>query len=142
MKKILIIMALSILPMICNAQLNITDKHSKVEIESTRMGNCRLMQWDETFYIATISNYDDTFILYLGNSTHQAIHTIEDLLNLCSTIKDQDSISIDNNGQSCRISKGTMPGLLAFNQSGLGGFAEISKMEFKKFLKALKIING
>lgn len=139
MKRLAFIIALLILPMVCNAQLSVKGQGDKMEkISSTRMGACSLYKHGERYMISapTSNRYDKTFVLYLGEDKESACLTLRDLILLCDNIEKDVPVYIDNGTKTCSIHKGTM-GTLAFFQDGFAGFASFSKMEFDKFLTAL-----
>lgn len=140
MKKLAVIIALIIVPMVCNAQLSVKGQGEKMEkIASTRMGACNLYKHGDVYFISvpTTNRFDSNFILYLGEDKESTCLTLRDLIVLCDTIEKDTPIYINNRTKSCSIHKGSM-GTLAFFQDGYAGFASFSKMEFDKFLSALK----
>lgn len=139
MKRILLIIALAILPMVCHAQLNVTRKVEKMEkLSSARLGLVSLNRQGDLFYIGlpTTNQYDDPFILYLGDGQESAMKTLEDLIGLHSTIEKGSPIVIKNGKHECTISKGV--GTLNLNQEGFAGYGELAKTELQKFLKVVK----
>lgn len=141
MKRILMIIALTILPMVCHAQLNVTKQVEKMEkISSSRSGLCRFMRQGDLFYIScpTTNHYDDPFILYVGEGLESAKQTLLDLVKLCGTIEKGAPIVITNGTEECFVSKSAFNGSLDFKQDGYAASAAISKIEFNKFYNELK----
>lgn len=124
--------------MICNAQLSVKSTKSDIEkIDSARAGLVRLMKHSDLYYITSPSSnqFDDPFIIYLGEGVESAILTTKDLISLFATLK-KDCVTIQNGKEECRIYKGM--GTIDFHQDDYAGYCTLMKMELQKFLKTLE----
>ena len=139
MKKFIIavIALMTMFPAIGNAQLVVKDNTKIETLSSARMGIVRLDRDGDTYFmcLTTTNQYDDPFLVYIGEDKDSAVQTMKDIVSLFDSIGKKDVVTIDNAGKDCLISK-TM-GTLYMSMAGYAGQANITRAELVKFLKAL-----
>ena len=140
MKRIFLLLTLLVMfPLLGNAQLNVKKQTSKIEtIATARAGYFSLKVQDDLYFIVTntTNQFDDPFIILLGEGKESALQTLNDLVSLCGNIEDGSTIVIQNGEMDCTISNGLMGGI-SFRMDSHAGYASTSKAELNKMIKAL-----
>ena len=142
MKKIFLafISVLMLIPAIADAQIQKKSSTKTETLLSLRMGYMNLKISDGTYIITmlTTNKFDDAIVLKLGDTKDSAIHSLNDLIDISSTISGEDCVRIDNGfGRELRFYKGAMGGIV-IKADGYAGVVNTAKSEFKKFLDKLK----
>lgn len=141
MKKILIaiITAMILMPIMADAQIQ---KKSTIKTEtllSLRMGYMNLKLSEGMYFITmlTTNQFDDAMLLKLGDTKESAIQSLNDLMEITSSISGQECVRIDNGfGRELRFYKGAMGGV-TIQADGYAGYVNTAKSEFKKMLNKL-----
>jgi hypothetical protein len=141
MKKIFIaiISAMILMPMMADAQIQ---KKATTKIEtllSLRMGYMNLKLSEGTYFISmlTTNQFDDAMVLKLGETKESAAQSLNDLMEISTTISGQECVRIDNGyGRELRFYKGAMGGV-TIQADGYAGVVNTAKSEFKKMLDKL-----
>lgn len=136
MKKILtIILALMMMPAMADAQIKITGKRNVQTLMSIRMGMIDL-DYDGKYYLAmrTSNQFDDTMILPLGGDKQVAMQTLQDLIDIATSLKKGDSIKIESAyGREFRIYR-LAKNAVGIYADGYAGYASTSKTELTRLL--------
>lgn len=138
MKRLAFIIALLILPMVCNAQLKVLGESDQHDVlSSARMGVVSLDKFGDRYYICSVTTnrFDDQMMFYLGEGKESAMITLRDLIVLCSTIKKKTTTYLDNDGKVIRAYKAA--GGLEFHADGFAGYCTFLKSELNRFMYAL-----
>lgn len=140
MKKIIVaIICLMMLPIMADAQIQKKSTTKTETLLSLRMGYMKLTLSDGKYVIRmlTTNQFDDALILKIGETKESAIQSLNDLMEICTTITGQDCVRIDNGyGRELRFYKGAMGGV-TIHADGYAGYVNTAKSEFKKMLDQL-----
>ena len=139
MKKIILILIafMTLVPM-ADAQITIKSKSNKETLLSIRMGFITL-NYDDRYYLAlsTTNQFDDLMILPLGKEKKEAMSTIEALIDITTTIKKGDSVSIESiYGQEFLISWFAKNTIL-IHSKGYAASSNTNKAELTRILDAI-----
>lgn len=141
MKKIIIaiISAMILMPTMAEAQIQKKSTSKTETLLSLRMGYMNLKYSEGTYFLTmlTTNQFDDAMILKIGETKESAIQSLNDLMEICTTITGQDCVRIDNGyGRELRFYKGAMGGV-TIQADGYAGYVNTAKSEFKKMLNKL-----
>ena len=141
MKKILIaiITAMILMPIMADAQIQKKSTTKTETLLSLRMGYMNLKLSEGMYFITmlTTNQFDDAMLLKLGDTKESAIQSLNDLMEITSSISGQECVRIDNGfGRELRFYKGAMGGV-TIQADGHAGYVNTAKSEFKKMLNKL-----
>ena len=136
MKKIFIaiITAMILMPIMADAQIQKKSTTKTETLLSLRMGYMNLKLSEGMYFITmlTTNQFDDAMLLKLGDTKESAIQSLNDLMEITSSISGQECVRIDNGfGRELRFYKGAMGGV-SINADGYAGTVNTAKSEFKK----------
>lgn len=136
MKKILIaiITSMILMPIMADAQIQKKSTTKTETLLSLRMGYMNLKLSEGMYFITmlTTNQFDDAMLLKLGDTKESAIQSLNDLMEITSSISGQECVRIDNGfGRELRFYKGAMGGV-SINADGYAGTVNTAKSEFKK----------
>lgn len=136
MKKIFIaiISAMILMPIMADAQIQKKSTTKTETLLSLRMGYMNLKLSEGMYFITmlTTNQFDDAMLLKLGDTKESAIQSLNDLMEITSSISGQECVRIDNGfGRELRFYKGAMGGV-SINADGYAGTVNTAKSEFKK----------
>ena len=140
MKKLILLIMVSLLPMVCNAQLNVTSTSEKmVTLASGRMGNISMVKMGDFYFmhISSSNQFETPQSFYLGDSAESCKKTLNDLLGLIDTMGKDERVQVDNKGKKVSLFKYSNISL-GFDFGNDAGMFWISKQECKKFLSAME----
>lgn len=145
MKRLIIavIAALLLAPM-ADAQINLKKREQSETIMKMRMGYVSLEKIGETYFLAIRSDnqFDNHYIIHLGDTKRKAIESLTSLVDLADTIKKNESFEFDNGNETIDVFRGVMKGELWFKAEGYAGYGRTSKPELNKMLESLLYANG
>lgn len=128
------------MPAIADAQITIKSKSNTKTLLSIRMGVITLeYEENDCFYLAmsTTNQFDDAIILPLGKDKREAMQTLNDLIDITTSMKKGDSITIesayDREFRIYRRAKNT----IAIYADGYAGSASTNAAELKRILDHL-----
>lgn len=144
MKKILFLIAFLASVVCVNAQLVPVRKigASKV-IETARMKMVQLVKLPSSyalFILATGNQFDEPATFFLGEDKESAISSLSDMLGLCDSLGDKESLAVMNMEKEVVITKREKGGNvgLFFNIPGIAGHNTcVTKRELTKLYEAL-----
>lgn len=112
-------------------------------IATARSKNIKLNRLDGDYYLyiaATGNQFDDPAIFDLGLSKSEALQTIADLIELCTTLSKGETLLVMNRKKQVCITNTPMMGMpiLYFDIPGIAGkMTAVTEKELLKFQKAL-----
>lgn len=124
--------------MMADAQFKVKSTYKTEHILSIRLGFIDL-NYDGSYYLAmeTTNQFDDPLILPLGKSKQKAMETIESLINITTTIKKEDTITIMTlYGEEFRIYKHGK-NIISIDADYRAGYSNITKAELKRILDTI-----
>lgn len=143
MKKIFLLIALALIGIQAQAQLNVSSTVEKGEITEVctiRSMYSRLMCHNGSYYIAgrTDNQFDDPFIFTLGQDAESSIQTLKDMLSIIEN--KTEIVNVEQGSKRYTISLLKMVGryYLGIKQEGLAGDFNITIKEMEKCIKKIK----
>lgn len=143
MKKIFLLIALALIGIQAQAQLNVTSTVEKGEITEVctiRSMYSRLMCHNKSYYIAgrTDNRFDDPFIFTLGQDAESSIQTLKDMLSIIEN--KTEIVNVEQGSKKYTISLLKMVGryYLGIKEEGLAGDFNITIKELEKCIKKIK----
>lgn len=140
MKKILIaIVALLCCGYSADAQIKVNKKSETKEVFSSRMGFVTIKVMEGNYFLALPSSnqYDDYYIMHLGQSNEDALESVEALLEMAQTIKKGESYAVETLTKTFTITKGIGKSI-DISAKGYAGYASTSATELKGMIDALR----
>lgn len=144
MKKFLIFLAMTVSMISAYGQMTPIKKVGAVKtIATARSKYVKLNRLEKEYYLcitATGNRFDDPAIFDLGISKAQAGKTLVELIDLCHTLADGESVYVMNRSKKVCITNNPMLGIsvLYFTIPGIAGRTTcITHKELLKFQKAL-----
>lgn len=145
MKKILVLFVALVFAVGAQGQITPIQKVGAVEtIATARAKNIQLNRLDSDYYLyiaATGNRFDKPAIFDLGLSKNEALQTIVDLIGLCRSLSDGESLYVMNRNKKVCITNNPMMGVsvLYFSIPGIAGkMTAVTEKELLKFQKALE----
>ena len=139
MKKIvmIVISMMMLMPSVAEAQIVVNKKPSLEKLVNLRMGWVSLNKYEDTYLLILQSDnqFDDSYIIQLGENETEAKQSLEALIEAASTIGKDDSMAFQSGTKEYRIYRGLVKGELWFKADGFAGWGKTSKMELNKLLK-------
>lgn len=142
MKKIflMIISLMIILPVELPAQITAKKKELPYELTTVGMRGVRLMSFRNDIYISapSLNRFDDYYMIELGDSMSKAIESVNSLIEILDSIKENDCYEITSFGKIINICRGIYSGTIMFKADGYADFGNLTRHELKQILKYLK----
>lgn len=143
MKKIILLIALALIGIQAQAQLNVTSTVEKGEITEVctiRSMYSRLMVHNKSYYIAgrTDNRFDDPFIFTLGQDAESSIQTLKDMLSIIENKTELVNVQQGNKKYTISLLKMVGRYYLGIKEEGLAGDFNITIKELEKCIKKIK----
>ena len=149
MKKfiIFIMCAFFALPSMAQIQIQMTDKTVHDNVTKFRAGTQKLTYTSSNDYsgymivLTTTNQFDDPFIIFIGENANIAIESLNGLFYLCNNLKKGEFVDFDDClGQSIHVMYSKMFGAqyISLSKQGCAGSAYITKKEIEILIDAIK----
>ena len=139
MKKVLIlIVAFLTIGMAADAQVQVKKKSTSEKIYSGRMGGISVDCMEGAYFLSICSTnqFDNHYVICLGQNAAEAVASIESFIEIAKTIKKGESYEIETLTKSFTIHKGITKNEIWFKASGYAGYASTNVYEMNKILDA------
>ena len=144
MKKIVFLLLLMCCSFsIATAQIIITNKFEKTEDVATIRHAYSYLKKQHTYFLTLNSSnqFDDIFIIELGETKEECINTTQSLIQLLNELENGESVKISNRNNEYFFSKELMLGapyyLIISADHKYAGSCNITKKELEKIIKKL-----
>lgn len=139
MRKIIMIVIsmMMLMPSVANAQIKVTSKVSTERLLSIRMGFIEL-KYNGSYYLmmSTTNRFDDPIILLLGKDKEEAMQTLQSLIDITTSIKKGDCVTIQNASEELQIYRYAKNTISIYSE-GRAGSANTNKSELTRCLDAV-----
>lgn len=133
----IVITMMMLMPSVADAQIVVSKKPSFETLVNLRMGWVSLNKYDDTYLLILRSDnqFDDPYIIQLGENETEAKQSLETLIEVASTIGRDDAMAFQSGTKEYRIFRGMVKGELWFKADGFAGWGKTAKTELNKLLK-------
>lgn len=140
MKKIfvIIISTMILMPTMADAQIKIESRKTTETLLSLRMGFIDLTYNGSYFLsMSTTNQFDDPIVISLGKDKQEAMQTLQNLIDLTTSIKKGECITIENTfGEKLRIFRYCKNTISIFSD-GRAGSSNTNKSELSRCLDSV-----
>jgi hypothetical protein len=141
MKKIIIaIIALLCCGYAADAQIKVSKKSETRELYSAKTKFIKVCDTGSNIFLALASSnqFDDIFLLHLGESKKEALESLASLWEIAMNITKGENYEIETLTENFSVYKGSEKDGLRIYSSGYAGYASINASELKEIIDALR----